>query len=145
MSVNIFETLAEKADADTTTSLIETFIGANAALQRDINDNSAEILSVSQAAEARANELAALINDNSALIATIVGKLKITSAVTIGDTDGANVYIMGNSIQLRDKQTALAVMDSEQLNITMANVTYLKLGRYILESMSDGSLVLKER
>lgn len=145
LSVNLLEMVADKADADTVTASIQALTDADTELQNDINTNSTEILTASQAAAARANELAALIQDNAEIIATIVGKLKITSGVLIGDADGANVYISGNSIQLRDKQTALAIMDSEQLNITMANVTYLKLGRYILESMSDGSLVLKER
>ena len=145
LSANLLGMVADKADADDVAASMQAIINNAAKLQSDIENNSAEILSASEAAEARARELAALINDNAELIATIMGKLQVTAGVIIGDTEGANVYIVGNSIQLRNKKTTLAIMDSEQLNITMANVTYLKLGRYILESMSDGSLVLKER
>lgn len=78
-------------------------------------------------------------------VMTVNGKVKISDSILIGDPLSSNIQITDETINLRKAETVLASMDSEKLNIETANVTYLRLGKFILESMSDGSLVLKER
>ena len=81
---------------------------------------------------------------NSYLV-SIQGKVKISDGILVGSEDGYNIQITDTAINLREKQTNLASMDGDALNIQTADVTYLRLGKYILEAMEDGSLILKVR
>ena len=77
---------------------------------------------------------------------TIVrGKVDFADGILVGDADGSNIKITGNTILLRQKATTLASLDTEKLNIETADIRYLRLGPFILENMTDGTLVLKER
>lgn len=75
----------------------------------------------------------------------ITGMVTISDSILVGSESGYNIQITDTAINLREKQTNLAFMDGDALNITTADVTYLRLGKYILEAMEDGSLVLKAR
>ncbi len=81
---------------------------------------------------------------NSYLV-SIQGKVKISDGILVGSESGYNIQITDTAINLREKQTNLASMDGDALNIPTADVTFLRLGKYILEAMEDGSLVLKAR
>lgn len=77
---------------------------------------------------------------------TIVrGKVDFADGILVGDADGSNIKITGNTILLRQKATTMASLDTEKLNIETADIRYLRLGPFILENMTDGTLVLKER
>lgn len=81
---------------------------------------------------------------NSYLV-SIQGKVKISDDILVGSESGYNIKITDTAINLREKQTNLASMDGNALNIPTADITFLRLGKCILEAMEDGSLVLKAR
>lgn len=113
-------------------------------LQGGVEENSASL----SALEDRVN-----VNEND------VSNLKtyvetVDNGVYVGDRNDPKhrVRITKDAIDFLNDNTPTAYVSGSQMVIPTANVTYLKLGgddlntgTFVLEYMSDGSLVLKER
>ena len=148
-SSNIVDTLDSKADAEATNNSIQSIsviiqsvqndlIGTAENLQKEINDNQSDIIE-------RAERIEQDVKEHSSIIERFEGRLFVGDDVIVGDQNQSNVQITNTSINMRNASTTLAWLTNDILNIDTADITRLRLGRFILEETSTNTLVLKER
>lgn len=148
-SSNIVGLLDSKADAETTNSNIQSIsviiqsvqsdlIGTAENLQQEIDSNKIDI-------DERTERIEQDIKTHSDIFERFEGRLYVGDDVIVGDQNKSNVQITDTSINMRNAATTLAWMTDDVLNIDTADITKLRLGRFILEETSTNTLVLKER
>ena len=153
LSYNLMEAIGDKADKtvveDGLAELDDKYDTLKENTESDISRIDGDLGDVITQSQTNADSIDAMTDELSAntnALANIRGRINFDSSdLIIGDEADSNILITNEEIDFRYKTTVGASMDREQLNVTTANVTYLKLGPYILENTSDGGLILKER
>ena len=120
-----------KSDTDDTAESIQSRLDTT---DKAITDNQTNIVAMK-------DDITAVNN----YLTTIKGWVNILDGIVVGSEKGSNIKISESEIALRDKASSMATIDSDAIHIKTADITFLRLGEYILESMSDGSLTLKVR
>ena len=129
---NLEDTVSKnKSDTDDTAESIQSRLDTT---DKAITDNQTNIAAMK-------DDIAAVNN----YLMTIKGWVNILDGIVVGSEKGSNIKISESEIALRDKTSSMATIDSDAIHIKTADITFLRLGEYILESMSDGSLTLKVR
>jgi hypothetical protein len=129
-------------------SLEDVVTGNKADAEDCLKELEASLAVTDKKAAANADSVSALSTQMAAAtsyIAEIKGAVKITDGIVVGSESGSNIQITDESINLRYQGANMATIEQDAIRIPTADVTYLRLGSYILEATSDGSLTLKVR